>query len=286
MAGWIKLYRDLLNKPIWIESSPEQKAILITLLMMVNHQENEWEWQGKLYSVKPGQVITSLDSIAQKCGKGVSIQNVRTALKRFEKYGFLTNESTNKNRLITIVKWGFYQNNAEELTSKLTGDQQKTNKRLTSNKNDKELKNDNEVKKPSSRKSEIYDEESVPFQLALRLFKNIRKNNAGFKEPNLQKWSDDFRLMMERDNRTEEQIVYLIDWCQQNSFWKANILSPSKLRKQFDQLVLKIQAEKQIKHIKNPQQFSLDRPSHWEEPNSLSKEELDNLRKMEEEMPF
>ena len=117
------------------------------------------------------------------------------------------------------------------------------------------------------------------------MFKNIRKNNAEFKEPNFQKWSDDFRLMMERDNRTEEQIKYIIDWCQQDSFWKANILSPSKLRKQYDQLVLKIQSEKQAKK-KKVQYFSEDRPSHWEEPISLSKEELCNLREMEEEMPF
>ncbi|WP_174734553.1 hypothetical protein [Mesobacillus harenae] len=73
MAGWVKVHRNLLDKPIWLESTPEQKTILITLLTMVNHQNREWEWQGKPYSVEPGQVITSLDSIAKKCGKGISI---------------------------------------------------------------------------------------------------------------------------------------------------------------------------------------------------------------------
>lgn len=140
MSGWIKVHRDLLDKPIWIESTPEQKTVLITLLMMANHQEKQWEWQGKPYKVEPGQFITSLESIARKCGKGVSIQNVRTALKRFEKYGFLTNKSTNKNRLITIVNWGFYQNNGDELTNKLTSNQQATNKQPTTNKNEKNVK--------------------------------------------------------------------------------------------------------------------------------------------------
>lgn len=37
MQGWIKLHRELLDKPIWTESTPEQKTILITLLMMANH---------------------------------------------------------------------------------------------------------------------------------------------------------------------------------------------------------------------------------------------------------
>lgn len=139
MQGWIKLHRCLLSKPIWNDSTPEQKTILITLMMLANHQGREWEWKGERYKADPGQLVTSLESIAKKCGKGITIQNVRTALKRFEKYEFLTNESTNKNRLITIVNWGFYQGYEEELTSKLTGSQQATNKQLTTNKN---VKND------------------------------------------------------------------------------------------------------------------------------------------------
>ena len=87
--GWIKIYRELLNKPIWQESTPEQKVILITILLMVNHEPKEWEWKGEKYIVQPGQRVTSLESIALKAGKGISIQNIRTALKRFKKYGTL-----------------------------------------------------------------------------------------------------------------------------------------------------------------------------------------------------
>ncbi|KNF09317.1 hypothetical protein CLPU_3c00950 [Gottschalkia purinilytica] len=136
--GWIKLHRHLMDKAIWIDSTPEQKTILITLLMMANHKVKEWEWKGEKYVAKPGQFVTSLEKIAINAGKGVSIQNVRTALKKFEKYGFLTNESTNKNRLITIENWESYQCKDEELTS----NQQATNKRLTTNKNVKNEKND------------------------------------------------------------------------------------------------------------------------------------------------
>ena len=87
--NWLKLHRDLMDKPIWKSSTPEQKTILITLLMMANYYENEWEWKGLPFKAKPGQFVTSLQSIARNAGKGISIQNVRTALKRFEKYEFL-----------------------------------------------------------------------------------------------------------------------------------------------------------------------------------------------------
>lgn len=136
-GGWLKLYRVLIQKPIWKQSTPEQKAILITILCIVNHEEQEWEWQGRKYICKPGQVITSLEKIRQACGKGISIQNVRTALARFEKLGFLTNESTKEARLITVQNWELYQSTKNNQQS----NQQTGNKGLTTNKNDKNDKN-------------------------------------------------------------------------------------------------------------------------------------------------
>lgn len=135
--GWIKLYRQLLKKAIWKCSTPEQKVILITLLLMADHEGNEWEWQGKKYKTEPGQFITSLKSIAEEAGKGISIQNVRTSLNKFKKYEFLTYESTKTGRLITITNWTIYQSNKEKVTKEVTNDQQSTNKELTTNKNER-----------------------------------------------------------------------------------------------------------------------------------------------------
>ena len=130
---------------------PEQKVVLITILLLANHEENEWEFAGRKFACKPGQFVTSLSSIADACGKGISIQNVRTSLNRFEKLGFLTNKSTKTGRLITIVNWGIYQEHnalANKVDSiELTKQSQTCNKDLTSNKNDKNKKNDkNEIK--------------------------------------------------------------------------------------------------------------------------------------------
>jgi len=47
-------------------------------------------------------------------------------------------------------------------------------------------------------------------------------------------------FMMRIDNRTEDDIVKIIDWCQKDSFWKSNILSTAKLREKYDQLSVKI----------------------------------------------
>lgn len=111
--GWLKLHRELKDKAIWKTSTPEQQVILVTLLMMVNYEASEWEWRGQKYDLQPGQVLTSLPKLAEESGKYITVQNVRTALKRFEKYGFLTDVSTNKNRLITLTNWDVYQQNEE-----------------------------------------------------------------------------------------------------------------------------------------------------------------------------
>lgn len=137
--GWVKLYRDLLDKAIWELSTPEQKTILITLLLMANHEKKEWEWKGERFTCQPGQMVTSLEKIAKEAGKGISIRNVRTAIERFQNFGFLTNESTKQNRLITICNWNSYQQIEEqddkEADKQPTNSRQSTDKRPTTNKN-------------------------------------------------------------------------------------------------------------------------------------------------------
>ena len=107
--GWIKLYRCLLDDPIWQCSTNEQKVILVTLLLMANHAERKWEWKGRPYVCQPGQMITSLNSIREKCGQKISIRKIQLALIRFEKMGFLSKHTSHINTLITICNWDTYQ---------------------------------------------------------------------------------------------------------------------------------------------------------------------------------
>lgn len=140
-----------MDKPIWLNSTPEQKVILITILMLASHVDKEWEWQGNKFTIKPGQFVTSLPKLAEKCGEGISIQNVRTALKRFKKLEFLTDESTATGRLITVENWGIYQGDDSDANrptnSHLTEGQQTPNRQLTPIKNNKNNKNDKKDKK-------------------------------------------------------------------------------------------------------------------------------------------
>jgi hypothetical protein len=153
-GDWIKVYRVLLEKPIWLSSTPEQKVILITLLLMANYRENSWLWNGSKYECKPGEFITSVKSIIEKAGLGVTRQNVRTALDKFEKLEFLTKEVTNISTKITILNWELYQSKKNEVNQPsnqlLTNDQPTANQQLTTKKEykkerNKEYKNNNNL---------------------------------------------------------------------------------------------------------------------------------------------
>ncbi|MFF8716200.1 HNH endonuclease [Streptomyces sp. NPDC015184] len=66
-----------------------------------------------------------------------------------------------------------------------------------------------------------------------------RVEGNGSKRPEITKtWRTAARLMLDKDGRTEEQVHRCIDWCQDNGFWRSNVMSMPKLREKYDQLRL------------------------------------------------
>lgn len=106
-GGWIKLYRALLEDPVWTTATADQKAVLVTILLLANHEPRQWAWMGQKFDIQAGQLITSLASLAKKAG--VSVKSVRSAITRFEKLDFLANKSAKTGRLISIKNWSSYQ---------------------------------------------------------------------------------------------------------------------------------------------------------------------------------
>ncbi|MCK5175570.1 MAG: hypothetical protein KAR47_19400 [Planctomycetes bacterium] len=181
--GWIKLHRCLLDHPLWLNSTPEQRNVLTTLLLMANHAERHWEFNGRPYTCKPGQMVTSIPSIRERCGSHVSIQNVRSALKRFKKLGFLTDKSTGRSRLISICNWEFYQNNEipsnSTANSKLTDTSQIANSEPTPNKN---VKNEKNVRRGPSHPSSFKTFEQMQIEEARASFERAAKEFLGGKD--------------------------------------------------------------------------------------------------------
>jgi hypothetical protein len=141
MEGWIKLHRKFVEWR-WFEKS-EAVHLFIYLLLKANHKDNFWQD----IEVKRGQLITSFGKISAETK--ISVQSVRTLLRKFEDSQELTSKSTNKFTLLTICNYECYQGKDEDTNiqtnNQLTNNQQTTNKQLTTNKNDKNEKNENNI---------------------------------------------------------------------------------------------------------------------------------------------
>jgi hypothetical protein len=210
---------------------------MIQVLLSANHKTNQWEWKGKLFKCKPGQFITSLKTLKKKCASNVTIQNIRTALIKLKTWQFLTNESTKTGRLITVLNWDAYQDIHKEDQQ---SNQQTTNKQLTTNKNDKELENK-------------YSPNSDEIRMSKLLLDLILLRNPNHRKPDLQKWCVHVHRMLSVDKRERGEIEKVIRWFQsdeskESRFWNNNVMCTEKLRKQFDQLKLKMDYE-------NPKRF-------------------------------
>jgi len=100
------------------------------------------------------------------------------------------------------------------------------------------------------RTQKTFEPESIPYLLSEILLDQITINlpefkpsQNGNKESTLQRWALDIDRMIRLDNRKPCPIWNMIIWCQQDDFWFKNILSGSKLRKQYDKLAMAINAE-------------------------------------------
>lgn len=133
MDGFIKLHRKFIEWEWYTDNNV--KILFLHLLLSVNHKDNKW--RGQL--IKKGSFITSYEKLA--IATNLTIQQIRTALNKLKSTGEITYKSTSLNSIITINNWDEYQENNKQNNKQITNEQQTNNKRITTNKNDKNDKN-------------------------------------------------------------------------------------------------------------------------------------------------
>lgn len=134
LNGFIKIHRKLIDWG-WY-SDYAVKDTFVHLLLTANFRDRTYMG----YEIKAGQTVIGLKQMSEDTG--LSIQQIRTALKKLESTGEITKKSTNKFTIVTIENWTLYQLDDESATN----EQQTNNKRTTNDqqhlKNDKNDKND------------------------------------------------------------------------------------------------------------------------------------------------
>jgi hypothetical protein len=217
--GYVRLWRKSLDAG-WIRSH-KLWAFWTYCLLKASHKEFDAIVGLQVVHLMPGQFVFGLRVASKETG--LSVREIRTILDFLRKAENLTIKTTNKFSIITIINWPTYQSTESE------------NDTL----NDKPLANKWQHTRTEEHKKKTFLSDSTEIRLSELLLKKILLRNPNHKKPNLQIWAKDIDRMIRIDHRIPEDIRAVVEWCQADPFWQNNILSPAKLRSQFDQLQLK-----------------------------------------------
>lgn len=252
-GGYILLSRKLIESDIW-DKPPIYLKVWLYILAKAQHKPYK--------NLDRGELVVSIPELIEVCSYKVGYRTEKPSKTQIfnvlewlrssyegsheedAKEPMIETTKTTRGMVVKVLNYSVYQDpkayerNGEEHDEEVTSGTMPERQADTINKNDKNDKND----KKGTQK-QVFEETSDYFILAKYMVERIRLNNPDFKEPNLQKWSDDYRKILDIDKRDKKEVAMLIKWVQQDDFENVNVMSPSKLRKRYDQLAMKMRKE-------------------------------------------
>ena len=155
MQGYIKLYREITQNPIW--QDPPKLRLWLLCLMKANHKQAELLIENQVINLSAGQFLTGRLSLEADYNRNipkkyfVSGKTLWRWLKLLESKGAVSIKSTNKYSIVTILNWDNYQRSDQPLSSNSSG----INQQLATNNNDKNVNNDKQIYHTSKRHSNL-----------------------------------------------------------------------------------------------------------------------------------
>lgn len=182
--GWIKLHRKLLDNPVTMKDT-DHLAVWIYLLLNASHNEHPALFKGEKITLKPGQLITGRKSIA--LALHIDESKVERILKSLKSEQQIEQQTSSKNRLISITNWEFYQQS-----------EQQSEQQVNTNEN---IKNDkNERKDICQNILDLFNRICCSFGRV----KNITKSRVEIIDNSLKTYSlDDFKKVFEKAEQSD-----------------------------------------------------------------------------------
>lgn len=110
-TGYVKLYRKMLDNPVVCKDA-DHVAVWIYLLLSATWQQYEVMFEGKTITLEPGQLVTG--RLAIGVHNKINEYKVQRILKRFENEQLIAQQTTPRNRLISVLNWNQYQSTAQQ----------------------------------------------------------------------------------------------------------------------------------------------------------------------------
>jgi len=186
IQGWVKLHRQFRDKGYYHKS--EYVHVWVECLLRANHKAKEIMWNGKTFTVQPGQFITGRRKFS--LGTGISESRVHRILKYLENEQQIEQQTTNTSRLITILNWekyqGYEQPNEQQVNSGRTASEQRVN----TNKNDKNEENVKNEKNTTTCPEPLQAQDQSPVFIQIPLIK--KDGEYGVTENQVNDWGELF----------------------------------------------------------------------------------------------
>ena len=213
--GWIKLHRKMVDKGFYKKS--QYFHLWVHLLMLANHTQKEFMWNGNIILIKEGQMITGRKQLSDDTG--IPESTIEDILKFLESQHQIQQQKTTKYRLITIVNWIKHQNPDSKSNNRATTEQQQadTNKNVIMNKNEK---------KDTSDKSPKYNPLGSEI---IKAFEEVDPKNKTYYGNKTQRASCDF-LLSEYGIENVLKAIKILPQINQKKLYIKQITTPFELK--------------------------------------------------------
>lgn len=169
--GFITIHRKILDNPVVFKDA-DHVAVWVYLLLNATHKKYPVLFQGRSIELQPGQLITGRLSIADKLK--INQNKVQRILEMLKNEQLIEQQTSNQNRLITIVSWGKYQTSEQQNEQRVNNDRTTGEQRVNTNNN---VNNVNNVEEQNNISTDLNKSVTQP-----PLFQNEtivgRKSNA------------------------------------------------------------------------------------------------------------
>ena len=270
VKGYIALHRKLLDNPIICKDS-DYLAVWIYLLLNATHSEYEELFEGHRITLQKGQLITGRKSISEKLK--ISESKVTRILKSFEIEQQIEQQTSSKNRLITVVNWCLYQRSEQQIEQQVNNNRTTSEQQVNTYNNDNKNNNENNDNKKDKDDvgTNVHDDACI--RVSKYLLEKVKQIQRNMHEPNINSWAKHIDLLIRLDKYTENEIIEVIDWALSDKFWSSNIRSTSKLREKFETLSSQMKSPKRA----NDREDVLP-VFYTEQPSTVTEEEKEKLK--------
>lgn len=232
--GWIKLHRKMQDNPI-IMKDAAHLAVWMYLLLNATHAEYPALFKGKKIMLQPGQLITGRKAI----GSALSVDEskVTRILNSFEIEHQIEQQTSNKNRLISIVNWDLYQSTEQQNELQVNNNRTTDEQQVNTNKNEKNNKNGENGKKGVRETTHTIFEKLLPeYPFSEMLISKMREwvtykaeRKESYKEQGMRSLLT--QVGKHSVKHGDQAVCELIDYCMASN-WKGIIFDRLQDKKQ------------------------------------------------------